>query len=96
MLSHVHHVHHQANELELMALTPLARYLADLFSTPNELPYVTSAKEWARLSSEECWIHGIGVVKLMYSMFFAKCGWWLPRTTVATLVGHNGQKLSCQ
>ena len=28
--------------------------------------------------------------------FFAKCGWWLPRTTVATLVGHNCQKLSCQ
>ena len=24
------------------------------------------------------------------------CGWWLPRTTVATLVGHNCQKLSCQ
>ena len=42
-----------------MALTPLAHYLADLFSTPNELPYVTSAKEWERLSSEEFWIHAL-------------------------------------
>ena len=53
-------VHDQANELELMALTPLAHYLANLFDTPNELPYVTSAKEWERLSfdhallSESC------------------------------------------
>ena len=44
-------VHTRANELELMALTPLAHYLANLFTTPNELPYVTSAKEWKRLSS---------------------------------------------
>ena len=30
-----------------------------LFDTPNELPYVTSAKEWERLSSEEFWIHAL-------------------------------------
>ena len=52
-------VHDQANELELMALTPLAHYLANLFDTPNELPYVTLAKEWERLSSEEFWIHAL-------------------------------------
>ena len=52
-------VHDQANELELMALTPLAHYLANLFDTPNELPHVTSAKEWERLSSEEFWIHAL-------------------------------------
>ena len=52
-------VHNRANELELMALTPLAHYLANLFDTPNELPYVTSAKEWERLSSEEFWIHAL-------------------------------------
>ena len=52
-------VHDQANELELMALTPLAHYLANLFDTPNELPYVISAKEWERLSSEEFWIHAL-------------------------------------
>ena len=33
----------QANALELVALTPLAQYLADLFDTPQELPYVTQA-----------------------------------------------------
>ena len=42
-----------------MALTPLAHYLANFFTTPNELPYVTSAKEWERLSSEEFWIHAL-------------------------------------
>ena len=47
-------VHDQANELELMALTPLAHHLANLFDT-----YVTSAKEWERLSSEEFWIHAL-------------------------------------
>ena len=52
-------VHDQANELELMALTPLAHYLANLFDTPNELPYVTSAKDWERLSSEEFWIYAL-------------------------------------
>ena len=52
-------VHNRPNELELMALTPLAHYLANLFNTPNELPYVTSAKEWERLSSEEFWIHAL-------------------------------------
>ena len=52
-------LHNQANELELMALTPLAHYLANLFTTPNELPYVTSAKEWERLSSQEFWIHAL-------------------------------------
>ena len=52
-------VHTQANELELMALTPLAHHLANLFTTPNELPNVTSAKEWERLSSKEFWIHAL-------------------------------------
>ena len=52
-------VHDQANELELMALTPLAQYLANLFDTPHELPYVTSATEWARLSSMEFWMHAL-------------------------------------
>ena len=51
--------HDQANELELMALTLLAQYLANLFDTPHELPYVTSATEWARLSSMEFWIHAL-------------------------------------
>ena len=37
--------------------TPCA--LSSVFTTPNELPYVTSAKEWERLSSEEFWIHGL-------------------------------------
>ena len=36
----------------------LAHYLANLFSTSNELPYVTSANEW-KLSSEEFWIHAL-------------------------------------
>ena len=49
----------QANALELMALTPLAQYLADLFDTPQELPYVTQASEWARLSSTEFWQHAL-------------------------------------
>ena len=49
--------HDQANELELMALTPLVQYLANLFDTPHELPYVTSATEWARLSSTEFYLH---------------------------------------
>ena len=52
-------VHTQANELELMALTPLAHCLANLFTTPKELPCVTSAKEWERLSSEEFRIHAL-------------------------------------
>ena len=33
--------------------------LANLFNTPNELPYIISAKEWERLSSEEFWIHAL-------------------------------------
>ena len=49
----------QANALELMALTPLAQYLADLFDTPQELPYVTQASEWTRLSSTEFWQHAL-------------------------------------
>ena len=49
----------QANDLELMALTPLAQYLADLFDTPQELPYVTQASEWTRLSSTEFWQHAL-------------------------------------
>ena len=42
-----------------MALTPLAQYLADLFDTPQELPYVTQASEWTRLSSTEFWQHAL-------------------------------------
>ena len=42
-----------------MALTPLAQYLANLFDTPHELPCVTSATEWARLSSTEFWSHAL-------------------------------------
>ena len=49
----------QANALELVALTPLAQYLADLFDTPQELPYVTQASEWAHLSSTEFWQHAL-------------------------------------
>ena len=42
-----------------MALTPLAQYLADLFDTSQELPYVTQASEWTRLSSTEFWQHAL-------------------------------------
>ena len=34
-------VHNQANALEIMALSPLAYHLAELFHTSNDLPYVT-------------------------------------------------------
>ena len=44
------------HELEINALTPLATHLATLFTTSNDLPYVTYAKEWARLSNAAFWL----------------------------------------
>ena len=45
----------QANEIELMAIRPLAQLLASLFCTNTDLPFTASATKWAQLTDPAFW-----------------------------------------